>query len=170
MAGCARLQFASSLRCDGYDFMIMRINQYPFLWHLWYIVELCYTTFTIIVLNKGNVFICTPIGWSCKNNLIFQSEIPSLPACSFFPSSLTSTDAPGHGHIIAIITLQPFVVVARPCGAAILVKLRSTHLAAPTSIWHGTNSRRANQRLCRALTYCWAASCHLDRAEREITS
>ncbi len=95
----------------------------------------------------------------------FLSEIPSLPAC-IVPSSLTSTDAPGHGHIVAVITLQPFVVVARPRVAAILVKLRGTHLAAPTSIWHSANSWRANQGLHGALTHCWAASSHLEGAER----
>lgn len=99
----------------------------------------------------------------------FLSEIPSLPAYTA-PSSLTSTDAPGHGHVVAVITLQPFVVVASPCVAAVLVKLRGAHLAAPTSIWHSANSWRANQRLHRALAHRWAASSHLEGAEREITS
>lgn len=95
------------------------------------------------------------------------SEFPSLPVCTV-PSSLTSTDAPGHSHIVAVITLQPFVVVARPHGAAVLVQLRSAHLAAPTSIWHCANTWRANQRLFGALTHCWTASSHLKGAEREI--
>lgn len=89
-----------------------------------------------------------------------RNFFPSIIHCPL--SSLTSTDAPGHGHIVAIITLQPFVVVAGPRGAAVLVKLCSTHLAAPTSIWHSANSWRANQGLVRALTHCWAASSHLE--------
>lgn len=83
----------------------------------------------------------------------------------FFPPSfhcfLTSAYAPGHGHVIAIITLQPFVVVARPRRAAILVKLCSTHLAASTPVWDGAHAWRADRRLCRALTHRWAASSHL---------
>lgn len=84
-------------------------------------------------------------------------------------SSLTSTDAPGHSHIVAIITLQPFVMVARLHGAAVLVKLRSAHLAAPTSVWNCAQPWRANQRLPGALTHWWAASSHLKGGEREMS-
>lgn len=91
----------------------------------------------------------------------------SLPPSFHFPiRSLTSTDAPGHRHIVAVITLQPFVVVTRPCGAAVLVKLRRAHLAAPTSICHGADTRWAHLRLCGALTHCRAASSHLGRRKR----
>lgn len=84
-------------------------------------------------------------------------------------SSLTSTDAPGHSHIVAIITLQPFVMVARLHGAAVLVKLCSAHLAAPTSIWNCANPWRASQRLLGAVTHWWAASSHLKGGERQMS-
>lgn len=101
------------------------------------------------------------------------TESPNNCKCSFLspplrdfslPSihcSLTSAYAPGHGHIVAIITLQPFVVIARPRRAAILVKLCSAHLAAPAPVWQSANAWGANQGLCVALTHCWAASSHL---------
>lgn len=95
---------------------------------------------------------------------MWNSSSPSNIAC--FP--LTSTDAPGHGHIVAVITLQPFVVVARPHGAAVLVKLRSAHFAAATSIWHSAHSWRTQPGLVGALTHRWAASSHLQGAERAI--
>lgn len=130
-----------------------------------------------LYITSQSPYSCTlmlqpPLGWHeqgssaniCGKKL---SEFPSLPVCTV-PSSLTSTDAPGHSHIVAVITLQPFVVVARPHGAAVLVQLRSAHLAAPTSIWHCANTWRANQRLFGALTHCRAASSHLKGAEREI--
>lgn len=76
-------------------------------------------------------------------------------------SALTSTNAPGHGHIIAIVTLQSFVVVAGPRAAAVLVKLCGAHLAAATPVWNSANTRGAHEGLRRALTHYWAASCHL---------
>lgn len=92
-----------------------------------------------------------------------------LPAYTV-PRALTSTDAPGHGYIVAVITLQPLVVVTRPHGAAVLVELCSTHLAAPASIWHSAHTRRANQGVCRALTHCWAASSHLGEGGQRARS
>lgn len=67
-----------------------------------------------------------------------------LPLFSLF--SLTSTDAPGHGHIVAIIALQPFVVVTWCRGAAVLVELCSTHFAASALIKHCANPCRARKR------------------------
>lgn len=97
---------------------------------------------------------------SCARKQLFSMWNSSSPS-NTAPFPLTSTDAPGHGHVIAVITLQPFVVVARPHGAAVLVKLRGAHLAAATSIWHGAHSWRTQPRLAGALTHCWAASSHL---------
>ena len=97
---------------------------------------------------------------SCARKQLFSMWNSSSPS-NTAPFPLTSTDAPGHGHVIAVITLQPFVVVARPHGAAVLVKLRGAHLAAATSIWHGAHSWRTQPRLAGALTHRWAASSHL---------
>ena len=98
----------------------------------------------------------------------FFSMWNSSSTSNIAPFPLTSTDTPGHGHIVAIITLQPFVVVARPHGAAVLVKLRSAHLAAATSIWHSAHSWRTQPGLVGALTHRWAASSHLQGTERAI--
>lgn len=98
----------------------------------------------------------------------YLSEFPSFPLCTA-PSSLTSTDAPGHSHIVPVIALQAFVVVTRPRGTAVLVQLGSAHLAAPTSIWHCANTWRASQRLFGALAHSWAASSHLKAAETDIS-
>lgn len=86
----------------------------------------------------------------------------------FLPSSPTSTDTRGHSHIVAIITLQPFVEVARPRGAAVLVKLCSTDLAALASICYCVNTWRAKQRLRGALTHCQAASSPLKEQRGEF--
>jgi len=83
------------------------------------------------------------------------------------PSRLTSTDAPGHGHVVAVITLQPFVVVAWPHRAAVLVQLGRTHLAAPTSIRHGADSWGADRGLVGAVAHGRAASSHLEEDEGE---
>lgn len=98
----------------------------------------------------------------------YLSEFPSFPLCTA-PSSLTSTDAPGHSHIVPVIALQAFVVVTRPRGTAVLVQLGSAHLAAPTSIWHCANTWRASQRLFGAPAHSRAASSHLKGADREIS-
>lgn len=54
------------------------------------------------------------------------------------------------------------MVVAWPHVAAVLVKLCGTHLAAPTSVRHGADSRGAKQGLGGAVTHCWAARSHLE--------
>lgn len=81
----------------------------------------------------------------------------------------TSTNTPGHRHIVAVVTLQPFVVVTGSHGAAVLVELCRTHLTAATSIWHQANPRGANPGLCGASTHCWAAGHHLRGAETAIS-
>lgn len=91
-----------------------------------------------------------------------------LPLFSLF--SLTSTDAPGHGHIVAIIALQPFVVVTWCRGAAVLVELCSTHFAASALIKHCANPCRARKGFWGAVTHCWAASSHLQGSNREWQS
>lgn len=81
---------------------------------------------------------------------------------------LTSTDAPGHRHVVAVVALQPFVVVTRSGGAAVLVELRCAHLAAPASIHHRADTRGAKLRPLGALAQCRAASRHLNNGNHSI--
>lgn len=85
--------------------------------------------------------------------------------------SLTSTDAPGHGHVVAIVTVQSLVVVAGPHVAAVLVKLCSAHLAAAAPVRNSANTWGALEGLRRALAHLWAASSHLEeRNLQEFTA
>lgn len=79
---------------------------------------------------------------------------------------LTSTDAPGHRHVIAVVALQPFVAVTWSGGAAVLVELRGAHLAAAASVHQRADTRGAALGLLGALAQCRAAGAHLDRADR----
>lgn len=77
------------------------------------------------------------------------------------PLSFGSTDALIYGYVVAIVTLQAFMVIAGFQWATVLIELSSAHLTAPTPIGHCTHTCRTDRGLCGALTFDWAASCHL---------
>lgn len=77
------------------------------------------------------------------------------------PLSFSSTDPPIHGHVVAIVTLQAFVVIAGGQGAAVLVELSGAHLTAPTAVGHHAHACGTDWGLRGALACDWAAGGHL---------
>lgn len=67
----------------------------------------------------------------------------------------------GTAHIVAIVTLQAFVVVAGPPLMAILVELRRTHLTAATAIGDKADPWGTEPGPCRTLTDHGTARQHL---------
>lgn len=147
-------------------------NWHIIFWHLFVpshtgIMTLWTSSSITVIIVRNNITLST--GTDMNSGAVkYLSKFPSFALCTA-PSSLTSTDAPGHSHIVPVIALQAFVVVTRPRGTAVLVQLGSAHLAAPTCIWHCANTWRASQRLFGALAHSWAASSHLKKVEREIS-
>lgn len=129
----------------------------PFVWSY---TLLHHAEFTTTSFFKA----CKYFGWVTENKSRFDlSQMAAFFSKWETPTwPLTSTDAPGQGHVVAIVTLQSFVVVAGPSVAAVLVELCGAHLAAATSVWNGANTRGAHKGLRRALTHYWAAGCHLE--------
>ena len=76
--------------------------------------------------------------------------------------NLTPADALGQGHVIAVVALQSLVVVAGHRGAAVLVQLGGTHLAAPAAVGHCTHPGGAREGHGWTLTYRRAAGTHLE--------
>lgn len=81
-----------------------------------------------------------------------------LPATSV---ARTPADAVGTAHIIAVVALEPFVVVTGPSFVAILVELGGAHLAAAAAVRDRADPWGAGRRPRRTLTNHWAASSHL---------
>lgn len=73
----------------------------------------------------------------------------------------TPADAMGTAHIVAIVALQAFVMVAGPSFVAVLVELSGTHLAAAAAVRHRADPRGTRRRPRRTLAHHWTASSHL---------
>lgn len=100
--------------------------------------------------------------------LVFTAGAEILTVLVDPPVILTRTtflscpaDALGQGHVIAVVALQSLVVVAGHRGAAVLVQLGGTHLAAPAAVGHRTHPGGAREGHGWTLTYRRAAGTHL---------
>lgn len=67
----------------------------------------------------------------------------------------------GPAHIVAVVALQAFVVVAGPSLVAVLVELGGTHLAAAAAVGDRADPRGAGRGSGGALAHHGAACSHL---------
>lgn len=73
---------------------------------------------------------------------------------------LCPADAVRAAHVVAIVALQPFVVVAGTALVAVLVELGGAHLAAAASVGDGADPRGARRGARRALAHNRTVSHH----------
>lgn len=74
--------------------------------------------------------------------------------------SFGPADAVGSAHVVAVVAVQAFVVVAGSSLVAVLVELGGAHLAAAAAVGHRTHPRGARWGPCWTLTHHGASGSH----------
>lgn len=85
----------------------------------------------------------------------------ALPPPTATSEPRTPADAVGAAHVVAVVALQPFMVVAGTPFMAVLVQLGGTHLAAAAAIRDGAHAWGAGRGHRRALAHCGTVGGHL---------
>lgn len=99
----------------------------------------------------------------CQN--LGPKKLPKhLPAASVVYVR-TPADAVGATHIVAVVAIQSFMVVARLSLVAVLVELRCAHLAAAATVGDQTDPRGAQRGHRGALAHYRTVSSHLQEGE-----